>query len=188
MTRSIRCMLVIALPLVALACEKSTPPPTSPSPDSGAPPVAGDDGAADATADGAAADGAADGGETPPAATEPGAPDVAWHDKTFQQKKEFMGVYVFPKMKASFQGHDATTFKKFTCDTCHGDDGKARNYEMPNPGIFPLSKDDPLAAGKDYDEAITKFMSDEVVPQMAELLQEKAGPDGFWCMECHPAG
>jgi len=98
---------------------------------------------------------------------------------------------VLPKMKAAFQGHDAKQFGTFKCDTCHGKRAKEVNYEMPNPGIYPLDKTDPVKGAMEYDDKMTKFMQDTVVPQMAEMLAEPVGGKGkagFFCMECHPEG
>ena len=168
--------------LALAACDKKTEPTNPPPPsDSGAVP-ASDDGAA-------AADGAGEGGAED---TEPGAPGVAWHDKTFDQKKTWMGVEVFPKMKAAFQEHDGATYKKFTCDTCHGEDGKDKGYKMPVDSIYPLDPKDPIKGAMDYDEKVTKFMIDVVTPQMVEMLEgvepySADNPSGFGCMSCHPA-
>lgn len=167
--------LVLALP----ACEKGG--------DTSNPPTTGGD-VADTPADGGGDEAAADGGGETKAP--PGAPDVAWADKTFQQKKEWMGIEVLPKMKAAFKAYDEAQFKGFGCDTCHGEDGKDKNYEMPNDGIYPLPKDDPIKAAMEYDEKVTKFMMDEVTPQTAALLNmEVYNPEtgqGFGCFGCHP--
>lgn len=155
------------------------------------PPADGGDVTDTPTADGGGDDGAAaaDGGDME-AKTPPGAPDVKWADKTFQQRKEWMGIEVLPKSKASFKAYDEAQFKGFGCDTCHGEDGKDKNYEMPNDGIYPLPKDDPIKAAMDYDEKVTQFMIDKVVPETAALLDmepynEKTG-QGFGCFGCHP--
>lgn len=183
-SRLLTATLLPATLALATGCEKE-PKPTNPPPsnDSGAAP-ASDDGGVAAADDGAAGEGGED--------TEPGAPGVAWHDKTFDQKKTWMGVEVFPKMKAAFQGHDAATYKKFTCDTCHGEDGKEKGYEMPTDSIYPLNPNDPIKGAMEYDEEITKFMMDVVTPQMIEMLEGEQpysadNPNGFGCMSCHPA-
>jgi hypothetical protein len=171
------------------ACEKTTQP-TQPPPGDTAGPAAGEGGAADAGAsdDGAAEGGvAADGGD----ATEPGAPAVKWADKSFKQRQEWMGITVLPKMKATFQAHDATGFASFKCQNCHGNDMAAKKFKMPNDGIYPLNPADPIKGAKEYDEKMTKFMIEQVVPQMAEMLDEKViskdNPSGFGCMRCHPS-
>jgi hypothetical protein len=127
----------------------------------------------------------ADGGQAadPEATTEPGAPDVAWDDKTFQQRMEHMGLVVFPSMKEAFQGYDADRFADFKCQTCHGDDMKDVKYEMPNAAT-PLDPADPVADGNGIDEAMTKFMLESVLPKMKEHL---AGHD-VTCNTCHLEG
>jgi len=143
-----------------------------------------------ASEDGAAAS------ESPPAEEaeaelEPGAPGVPWKDKTFDQRQEWMGVAFYPAMKKSFQAHDEVAFKSFKCQTCHGEDMKERNFAMPSDSIFPLDPKDPIKASLEYDEAITKFMMEQVVPEAAKLLDmEPYNPEtgqGFGCFGCHPS-
>jgi len=39
----------------------------------------------------------------------------------------------------------------------------------------------------DYNDKITKFMVDDVVPTFAKLMHEKAAdPSGVTCFTCHP--
>ncbi len=173
--------LLATLVLALAACEKSG--------DNTNPPTTGGD-VTDPTAaeaDGGAAD--ADGGAEE-AKAPPGAPDVKWADKTFQQRKEWMGIEVLPKSKASFKEYDEAQFKGFGCDTCHGEDGKDNGYEMPTDSIYPLPKDDPIKAAMEYDEKVTKFMMDKVVPETAAMLDmEPYNPEtgeGFGCFGCHP--
>jgi hypothetical protein len=177
----VRLALAALLLTAATACDKKEPTTPPPGDSAGGVPTPTDDGATPSD-DGAVADG---GGTT-----EPGAPGVKWADKTFEQRKEFMGIEFYPKMKASFQGHDAAQYKKFTCETCHGADGKAKNYAMPSDSIYPLPKADPIKAAMDYDEKVTKFMMDQVVPEGAKMLEKEPGDPakgGFGCFSCHPA-
>jgi cytochrome c553 len=173
--------LLATLALAVLACQKqgdgSTPPTTG----------------------GEATDTPTDTGDTPAsdggggeAKVPPGAPDVQWADKTFQQRKEWMGIEVLPKMKASFKAYDETQFKAFGCDTCHGADGKDKNYAMPTDSIYPLDKNDPVGKAMDYDAKVTQFMVDKVVPEMAAMIgaepyDPKTGKGTFGCLSCHPA-
>lgn len=180
-------LLLGVLGLSFSACEKSNQTTTPPND------TAGDSaGATGETAgDTAGAEGgAAEGGE-PDDGVEPGAPGVAWKDKTFKQRQEYMGLVVLPEMKKLFQAHDSAAFGTFKCQTCHGNDMQAKNFKMPNEGIYPLDPKDPIKGAKDYDPKITKFMMDEVTPKMAELLGEKAmgkDPAGtFGCLRCHPS-
>lgn len=172
-----RFALLATLAAALAGCEKTTTPTTPPAGDPAA--AAGDAGADGGAADGGAAD------------TEPGAPGVAWKDKTFEQRKEFMGVEVFPKMKAMFKEYDAGEFGSFKCDTCHGPDGKEKKFAMPTDSIYPLPADNPVKAAMDYDEKVTKFMIDKVMPDMAQLLGEESGDPAtglgeFGCLACHP--
>jgi hypothetical protein len=179
-------ILIGVLGLSFAACEKSNPTTTPPDD------TAGDSaGAGEATAgDTAAAEGGAEAGAVDDG-IEPGAPGVAWKDKTFKQRQEFMGVVVLPDMKKMFQAHDSAAFGTFKCQTCHGNDMQAKNFKMPNDSIYPLNPKDPVKGAMDYDAKITKFMLDEVTPKMAELLGEKAmgkDPAGtFGCLRCHPS-
>jgi hypothetical protein len=156
--------LPLALVLFLPACDKPAEPTNPPTTDSGAAP-AGDDGGGD---------------------TEPGAPGVPWADKTFQQRQEYMGITVMPAMKELFKGYDENEFKQFKCQTCHGDDMNDVKFKMPTDSIYPLPAADPIKAATEYDEEMTKFMVEKVVPDMAKLLDTEPGPE-FGCMTCHPA-
>ncbi|MEM6294547.1 MAG: hypothetical protein AAGA54_24955 [Myxococcota bacterium] len=162
----------LAIALLAGGCDKNSNPATP----------------ADAAP--AARDGDAAAPEPAAAATEPGAPGVTWADKTFKQRQEHMGIVFFPKMKKMFKAHDETTYKGFKCQTCHGDDMKERNFAMPTDSIFPLDPNDPITASMDYDEEVTKFMMEQVVPEAAAMLDmEPFNPEtgqGFGCFGCHP--
>lgn len=120
-------------------------------------------------------------------AEEPGAPNVPWAAKDRKQRTEFMGLYVFPRMKDAFQGHDAKAFAEFRCQTCHGDDFERSevDFKMPND-LYPLPAADPVTAAKEYDAEVTAFMVEQVVPQMAELLGKEPGKE-FGCLNCHPS-
>lgn len=170
----------LLLGLGLASCDKGSPAPATPAgeAESGA--------AAAPSTDLPAGD---EGGEEP-AATEPGAPDVAWSEKSFKQRQEFMGTVFLKEMKTMFKAHDENTYKGFKCQTCHGDDMKEKNFAMPSDSIYPLPTKDTIKAAMDYDEKVTKFMIEEVVPKSAELLNMEAyNPEtgqGFGCFGCHP--
>jgi hypothetical protein len=176
-------ILIGALSLSLAACDKpsTTPPPGDtagppPTETTAAPDTAGGDTATPETG------GEGGGG------TEPGAPGVPWANKDHKQRMEYMGIVVLPEMKKVFQAYDGTGFAQFKCDTCHGKDGKAKNYEMPSNSIYPLEKGDPIKAAMEYDEKMTKFMVEQVTPKMAELLEDKTmtADKGAGCFTCHP--
>ncbi len=97
-------------------------------------------------------------------------------------------MYVYPKMKSIFQGHDAQAYANFGCETCHGESGEANKYKMPND-LFGLPSTGTLDAAHDYDAEEAKFMLEKVLPAMAELLGEtNFGPEtpaSFTCTSCH---
>ncbi|MBX7079715.1 MAG: hypothetical protein K1X88_11045 [Nannocystaceae bacterium] len=175
-------LIVSVVGLAFAACEKSNQPTNPPAGD-----TAGDTaGTPTDTGGGTPTDtggGATDtGGGT---ATEPGAPGVAWADKTHKQRMEFMGLEVLPKMKKTFQAYDGTGFATFKCETCHGKSGKDKDYKMPND-LYPLGAADPIKEASEYDAKVTKFMVDEVVPQMAAMMGDKLDKPGAYCVKCHP--
>lgn len=178
---TIKTALLATLALAVLACEKpaeGTTPPTTGGEATDTPTDSGD----------ATGDATAGGGEAKAA---PGAPDKKWADKSFQERKEWMGVEVMPKMKTLFKAYDEAQFKGFGCDTCHGADGKDKSYAMPTDSIYPLDKADPVGKAMAYDEAVTKFMIDKVVPDMAKLMDAepydpKTGKGTVGCFTCHP--
>ncbi len=155
--------------------------------DKGAQPAAPADAtpATPAAADSVAATPAEDGADT-----DPGAPGVKWADKSFKQRQEYMGITFLKAQKKSFKAHDEAQFSGFKCQTCHGDDMKETNFAMPTDSLFPLNAKDPVGAAMEYDEAITKFMVEQVVPESAKLLDmEPFNPEtgqGFGCFGCHP--
>lgn len=123
--------------------------------------------------------------------TEPGAPGVKWADKTFKQRQEYMGITFLKAQKKSFKAHDEAAFSGFKCQTCHGDDMKETNFAMPTESLLPLDPKDPVGVAMEFDEDITKFMLEQVVPESAKLLDmEPYNPEtgkGFSCFGCHPA-
>ena len=122
--------------------------------------------------------------------TEPGAPGVKWADKTFKQRQEYMGITFLKVMKKSFKAHDEASFSGFKCQTCHGDDMKEKNFAMPSDSLLPLNGEKPVEMAMEFDEEITKFMIEQVVPESAKLLDmEPFNPEtgqGFGCFGCHP--
>ena len=161
--------IVILLPLLcavsaSLACGGSEPGAAGPGPE-------------EATA----------GGERTDA---PEAANVPWDDRTPRQKAQFMNEVVVPTMKALFQQFDGQRFAEFGCPTCHGPNAREVQFHMPN-GIHPLSTASmPRPDSDDAEEARwATFMSQQVVPKMAELIGEPpydpATQQGFGCFQCH---
>jgi hypothetical protein len=119
-----------------------------------------------------------------------GAPGVPWREKSHDQRMDWMGVEVFPKMKSAFVARDPEGHENFQCQTCHGANMEAVKFEMPN-ALFSLSKERTIEAAREYDAGVTEFMLSVVVPKMAALLDQKpydpATGQGFGCFGCHPS-
>jgi cytochrome c553 len=120
------------------------------------------------------------------AGSEPGAPKTPWSSKTHAERLEFMGIFVFPKMKTLFQTESPSAYAHFRCQTCHGEDMEAKGFRLPN-SLYALPAEDPVKAALAYDEKTAKFMMDRVVPAMRELLgkDDPATAHGFGCLTCH---
>jgi hypothetical protein len=123
------------------------------------------------------------------AGVEAGAPGVPWSKKTHEQRMEFMGLTVYPKMKSLFHAQSTTDFAHFRCQTCHGEDMETADFKMPN-ALYSLSPTDPIKSGNDDNPGMTKFMVESVVPAMKELFA-KDDPEmasEFGCLNCHQRG
>ncbi|HUS33250.1 MAG TPA: hypothetical protein VMZ53_32330 [Kofleriaceae bacterium] len=123
-----------------------------------------------------------------------GAPLPPWKDMNADQRLEFMKTTVLPAAKAKFQAFDGKKYAKFDCRVCHGKGAEDGSFEMPNPDIkaLPGSEEAYMAwVAKDADAArYTKFMSEDIVPMMAELLGKKpfdpaTHTGDFSCPACH---
>jgi hypothetical protein len=160
------------LAVAASGCPRSEPAPARP-------------GAAKAPAQKAAPSPASDTGGI-------GAPKIPWAQKTRSQRQDYMGLFVLPRMEKLFKEWRPDDYAGFRCQTCHGEnfDKPPVDFEMPRVS-FPLDADDPIGKAMKYDEEATKFMTEKVLPTMADLLGEKPYDsetgEGFSCFRCHPS-
>lgn len=111
--------------------------------------------------------------------------ELTWQEMDGDQRAAYMASDVLPAMQAAFAGYDAERYETITCATCHGAGAGDGTWSMPSDDLFPIDfANFPTGAGAD-------FMSNEVVPKMAELLNvEPFDPgtgEGFGCLGCHPA-
>jgi len=134
-------------------------------------------------------------GETPasttaPAAASSGGEGVAWDSMTHEQKAEHMKHVVLPAMAKEFAAWDPGEFGKIKCATCHGAGARDKTFKMPNPRLpkLPTTEEGFKALAAKEPEAV-KFMSEKVVPMMAQMLGKKpydhATQQGFGCFACH---
>jgi hypothetical protein len=135
----------------------------------------------------------------PTVAADTGAPAAAaaakkidWEHMSFDQRKKYMKSTVMPEMKKAFQAFDAKAYKKFTCETCHGDGAVNGKFKMPNPKLpklpQPTNRAGFMALQQKKPDAV-KFMGTVVKPKVAELLGlaewSPQNPKGFGCYQCH---
>lgn len=154
-----RHLLLLTTVLVFSGCSKEKPPTTS-AEDAAAPA----DPAATETSDDAAA-------------------PTRFADMDHSAKQAFMAQTVLPEMKAVFASVDADRYGNADCSLCHGDAAKEGNFEMPNPNLPPLD----FSPENTHNPETMKFMKEQVVPKMTELLQAEPwdGQQGFGCLSCH---
>lgn len=98
-----------------------------------------------------------------------------WAEMDAEQKGAYMATDVSPAMAAIFQGYDAEAYADFSCDTCHTDGG---DKSMPSEDLSGYWEEFP---GPDTTDPGAKFMHEEVLPKMKELLDD----DSFSCAGCH---
>jgi cytochrome c553 len=172
--------LPLALAALALSCtpRPAAPDSAAPAPDAApravapppdVPPVARD-------ADAPPADVAAD------VAAAPG-----WATMSRAERMAYMEDAVLPEMQRMFRAFDARKFARLTCATCHGANGRAVQYRMPN-GLDPLTPSR-IPARYASQRPMDVFMVRSVLPRMAQLLGKPVAPPpaltGFGCLGCH---
>lgn len=124
------------------------------------------------------------GGAAPPAAASASnsvaaasGPDE-WSKATWEERHGTMTWGVLPNMARAFQRFEGSAVPRLTCRTCHGADAEDRKYKMPNARLAAL---DPARLPPPESSRIAKFMHEEVVPQMRELLESPT----LSCFQCH---
>jgi hypothetical protein len=124
-----------------------------------------------------------------PSTESPAAPEEQTSAKSFdqmspQERLELMKTRVVPEMGQAFRAFDSQEFAEVNCTTCHGPGAKSGDFEMPTKSLPALDKEE-----MDEHPQMTKFMMEQVVPQMAAILGESPyNPEtheGFGCFDCH---
>jgi hypothetical protein len=183
-----RHILVASIVLLFVACggarpAAETPPAAEPAAEAPAPaapaPAAAEPPAAEAPA-----------AESAPPSAAPGlAPAKPWADLGRDERLAHMKNVVAPHMKPLFQSIDADHFKDFGCSTCHGPSAKEGKFTMPNPGLPKLDPKDGFKVHMDKKPAMTKFMMETVLPEMAKTLgttpYDPNTKTGLMCGACH---
>jgi len=128
-----------------------------------------------------------------PAQAEPAknlAPEKPWAELGKEARIAHMKNVVVPHMKPLFQASpEAEHFKEFGCVTCHGQSAKQGKFTMPNPELPKLDAKDGFKSHMDKDPAMTKWMMETVLPEMAKTLgttpYDPATKSGMMCAACH---
>lgn len=121
-------------------------------------------------------------------------PPRPWADMNQADKRRYMAEVVEPAMRPLFQEYDSQRFADFGCETCHGSDMVARQFDMPNPAILALHPSGTPEQRQTVDRhpRMVRFMYNRVVPRMQRLLGMQAFDattgEGFSCYQCHPRG
>lgn len=117
---------------------------------------------------------------------------VAWKDMSKEQRGKYMKAVVMPEMAAAFSAFSTKEFPDPSCATCHGENAKDKGFAMPNPDILklPATMEGFEKLGQEHPRGM-KFMTDQVKPMMAKLLDlpnfnpEDPQPGAFSCGSCH---
>ena len=113
----------------------------------------------------------------------------AWKKKSQEEKMNIMKTVVLPKMKEKFVAFDAKRFSNFSCATCHGEGANKGDFVMPNPKLPRLWTTSNFQLHREADPEATKFMMEQVKPEMAKLLglplYDVKTKKGFGCLHCH---
>ena len=153
--------------VLPFACGKEKPPTAAPATDTAGAVAASDDGASAEDSD---------------------APKT-WSTMGWDDKKQHMMDEVTPTMAALFQGVSAEHYAEFNCVTCHGPGAQEGKFKMPSESLPKLPPNGDFGALMEAKPEVMKFMAEQVVPQMATLVDMPAyDPEtnsGFGCYGCH---
>lgn len=114
-------------------------------------------------------------------------PPEPWDSMSHADQEMYMVAYVLPIHAEIFAEHDPEEYGggRFVCETCHGDDGQQRNWEMPSRSLPPLPPEgsERWNAAAARDPEAWRFMVEVVTPTMRTQL----GQPEMTCFGCHPA-
>ena len=117
------------------------------------------------------------------------APATPWHDMTHDQRVDWMVSNVLPIAAEDFSHYDADRYSSVTCETCHGSNAAAVEYELPTTQLPVLPRPGTPDWERMSQTPVFTFMHDVVTPTMATLVGEElynpATNSGFGCFECH---
>jgi len=119
-------------------------------------------------------------------------PPRPWDQMSPDEKKRWMVTAVMKHMGPRFQRWKPEQYASFTCASCHGENPRERNFEMPNPelpALYPTGHPEQHRMVREHPEAV-RFMFNEVTKPMMTLLglpeYDPETRQGFGCFSCHP--
>jgi hypothetical protein len=116
-----------------------------------------------------------------------GSPGLSWAEKSEEQRMGFMAGWVTPRTHQMFAEHDSSFKDGFSCDTCHGENAEALDYEMPSPDLYALPRENTLQESIEYDPEMTQFMQNTLTPQITAMFNQGEGRRAkVDCFSCHP--
>ncbi|MGF1468146.1 MAG: hypothetical protein ACFCGT_18660 [Sandaracinaceae bacterium] len=112
-------------------------------------------------------------------------PDKPWAEMTHEEREWDMVGRFLPIMQELFADLDEERWGHIECESCHGEDAEAREYEMPAPTMIPIPAEGTPSyeAAKNAQPRVTQYMEQTIVPTMRTLLG--FGDEGS-CSTCHP--
>jgi hypothetical protein len=133
--------------------------------------------------------------DSPAPATTHAMPEVGpntmgWTTWPHDKKLAYMKDTVSPAEKQIFATFEPVRYAYLTCETCHGQSARQRNYRMPNPDLPHLvgGKEGFMELAAKQPETL-RFMQQVVAPETAKLLGYQVFDMdkhiGFSCYQCH---
>jgi cytochrome c553 len=119
-------------------------------------------------------------------------PPEPWAEMTHDEREYYMVAAILPIAAEDFRAHDAERYASLTCASCHGDDGREREYEMPSRYLPRLPAPGTPEWTSMTERPAYRFMSEVVTPtvrtQLGLAAYDPATGTGFGCFNCHPGG
>ena len=111
-------------------------------------------------------------------------PEAPWAQMSYEDRELYMIGKVLPITHELFMRMDAQRHRNFSCEGCHGSNGRERRFEMPSTErsvVHPEGTPQHQAMERTFPDLV-RFMKEELTPTTATLL----GIEGFSCSGCHP--
>lgn len=114
-------------------------------------------------------------------------PEQPWSEMSYADREMDMVGRFLPIFAEVFQEYDPERYATFSCESCHGNDMRERQFVVPTADLPPV----PLPNTPAYQQMAAehpedmRFMEEIVTPTMQTMLGMGAT---FTCNGCHPVG